>query len=488
MVRTTYTIDKFPFHLLRVGGAGKVNAKRSDFGTCHQMTKIESSPGNLEEYAIELPEMSSAAISYYIDAHGKNLMCPSLYLHPVLHPQWATLDEKGSVSHKTSETGLLIEEFWNKYIAAINRECLKIPEDDRIWMMGEGPISEACNEKTVFVEPVAQHPKFPEGHPRAGRRDIDKPKTIDMAMWTQDKTKRGPEVDKKRKFSNVASSLNKNKNNTVKKEDDDEFIIPDTNALIFTSFYDLTPANKRKVGAAKAGEKIRDYENGLKKFIYNGSGHPNASDKNSDIMARITILGPSLNWEINGKPGSIKAKANEVSFTYHKFRDLNRSIPVAAINTFAEETRRKRLEFGLPEESDDEEGEGESKKEVNQEEEKHPQFRSEFEKVNYEEQRDCQRQLKVLASRHEALLDQRTDDSLSSMKLRAVEKEITLVEERQKKKSQELADLQQELDEMQQEEMELDDNELSNNDRSAGDDGSAFEEEIERPTKKIKAQ
>lgn len=442
--RVTYTPKNFPFDLLRVGGAGKKNAKRSEFGTAHQETFIETSPGNLQEYIIQFEELLSNAMSYWLNPNGKAMKDPSVYLHLTVHPKWSTLNEAGEISHTTSPTGVEIEEFWAKFTVAFNRECHKIPEDDRVWLMGDGPMAETPDEKTTFLAPVLNHPKFGEGHPKVGRRDLDKPKTMSMALWVQNITKRG-EVDKKKKYSNLKSSSSVNA--TEVKNDD--LMIPDTDIVIFTGIYDLTTANKRKIGVAKAGDQIKDYEQ-IKKFIYNANGHPNASPNNSDMIVKTSVLGPSVNWDINGKPGELKMKAKEIKVTSHKEKKFNRAIPVSEITAMEAETKRKRAEFGLSDESDDEDGT--QKQDQEEVKEKEPLFKSEFERVNYGEQRDCEKQLKVLEDRYDVLDKQRNDPNTTELKQRAIEKEITIISQKVEKKRQDLADLQNELEEMQVEE------------------------------------
>lgn len=478
--RTTYNVDNFPFDLLRVGGAGKKDAERSEFNTTTQKTKIEVSSGHLEDYCIEFEELSSTAISYYIDPKGNNMMNPSFYLHPILHPAWSSLNEKGEVSHKTSPTGVRIEEFWDKFTAAFNRECLKIPEDDRFWMIGDGELALNPTEKSVFLEPIAKHPEYPKTHPKVGRRDLDKPKTLDMALWSMDVTKRSVDTDKKRKYSNIKSSYSgpsftAAKPAAIEEKRNDDLLVPDTNAIIFTCIYDLTSVNKKKVGLIKSGEQVKDY-GVIKKFIYNANAHPNASDKNSDLMVKTTILGPSINWDINGKPGSAKLKVKEIKITYHKPRDLNRAITIDEIVTQAEETRRKRIEFGLADSSDDDD-DNENGNHKNQVEEKEPLFKTDFEKVNYYESRDCEKALKVLNDRYEALEAQIQDKNLAPLKMRAVEKEMSIILERHKKKQQELLDLQNELEEMQKEEMEVEGGNTSGNDYGEHDEDSMGSEQ-----------
>ncbi len=474
--RTTYTIANFPFDKLRVGGAGKKDVHRSDFGTAHQKIKIETSPGNLEDFLIELPEIKSNAISYYIDPKGNNLNNPSFYLHPILHPLWATPNEKGEISHKTTADGIATEEFFEKFAAAFNRECLKIPEDDRIWMMGEGSLAEKADENTEFLAPIALHPKFPDNHPRVGRRDLDKSKTLDLALWTQDTTKR-TEVDKKKKYSNVKSSKyngpsftaqNSVANATTPEEKkNDDFLVPDTNTIIFTGIYDLTSANKKKVGAAKAGEQIKDYDR-VKKFIYNAQGHPNANDVNCDMTIIPTLLAPMVTWDINGKPGALKLKASKIKINYYKQKDFNRAIPTNELAAIAASSKRKRAELGLSEES----SEDDQNKEEKEEDEKEPNFNSDFERNNYLEQKECEKKLRALDEKYDSLIEQKNDPNTTTLKLKAVDKELSFLQQRQQKVLLEQTDLQNELEEWLKKDMDVEGEEEDDEE----DDGEDFED------------
>lgn len=443
--RTYFPIKTFPHEKLRVGGTNKNGATLSDFNTVAQTTKMESSPGNLEEYGIEWPEMKAESITYYIDPLGKNLMDPSLYIHPILHPRWSDVDDKSEVTHTISKTGTEVEEFANHFVKSLNRECLKIPENDRIWMMGDSPLAETPDEKTNFIEPIFNHPKYGANHPKAGRRDLDRSKTIDMAIWSKDKTKK-KDGDKKKKYSNFKSSRTENNASPSKTEEshqrDDELMIPDTNTQLFIAFYDLTDQNKnrkRKAGEPRFGEHAVTYEE-FRRFIYNANAHPNASNTKCDMMVRMKTLGPSINWKRNGTPGIAKFKVSEIRVTAFKVKSHSRALTPSELATQAEETRLRKAEFGM---EDEEEITIESKV---------PLFATESERFNYEEQRACKRVLKELDERRESLNEQRMDDSLSPLKIKAIEKEISLIETKRKKKLQEQADLESELEAMKEEE------------------------------------
>src|SRR5277367_5788991 len=246
--RMQYTIDNFPFELLRVGNKEK-NSKKSDFGSIHQFSKIETSKNNLEDYEIVLPLLSSNLISYYIDPHGNNVMNPSFYVHLVLHPNWSEIDPKTNfLSKKESGSGRRLEIFWDKYIAAWNRECLKLDDNDRCWMMGIQ--YENVNDKTVFISSICKHPKYPKKHINEGRLNYDKSKTLSIALWTQDVTKRDPNADKKKKYNNFNPSksfypLQQNTQNSSSNDistsmlapTNDDFGVPGTNSVIYTKLY-----------------------------------------------------------------------------------------------------------------------------------------------------------------------------------------------------------------------------------------------------------
>lgn len=444
--RVNFNIYNFPFDNLRING--KNGLSRSDFNTIHQATKIETSPGVLEEYSITLPEMQSDAISYYIDASLRNIMNPTLYIHPIIHPKWSTLNDNGE--HTRDEEGDKIDEFFRKWEEAFRREWSKLSKDDRIWFAG---IKMGVAPTETVLEQAIQHPKFPKTHQKVGQRDEDKPASLSMALWSQDIKKRKKENDSKKKFSylkkapktDANSSPGKNTINSVAPNEnaDDVLMIPDTDEIVYCAVRDVTKANKRKIGTEKAGEKIKTYEP-MKKFIYNANDHPNASNTNCQLLVIPTILGPSVLWSPDkNQEGNIKLKVCDLNITFYKPISHNKAIPVDEINNMAKGTEEKMSRFGLTaDDSEDEAGE-------DTKEEEQPLFSSEFEKTNWEEQRECKRQLKILSERRASLHKQRDQTGLTDQKKAAIKKELALIDTKYRKKIAEQLDLEKELDEMQ---------------------------------------
>lgn len=436
--RITYRIEQgepeFPFDKLRLDEKKDVNF--SKFKTAHQGMKIETSPGVREDFYLSFPAMKSHSITYYIDANNNNILKPSLYAHFELHPEW-NVD-----NHKVSPTGRFVEEFWEKLRAAVNRECLKMSEDDRITMMGECKMSTAPDADTEFTVPVANHPEYPPKHPKAGRRDPNRTKVIDMAIWTGDLTK--PKADdKKKKFSNVKSSVVPDARAT-KAQEEQELVIPDTNTILYANIYLLTDEHRKRVGAAKAAEPVKDYSL-VRPIIFNAGGHPNANNINADLASEYTILSPSITWGMDKNPGNIKNKIRELRVYRVKERSFNRALTANEIASAKEKVKKNMAELGM---SDDDDENGEQDRDAD---EKEPNFENEFERVNYEAQRDCQRQLRVFDERYATLEQQQANPSLSEMKKRAITKEMSIIEQGRKRKHEEIATLNDELEAMQSE-------------------------------------
>src|ERR1700761_2233072 len=338
--RLTFTIENFPFDKLRVGNK-KERSKKSDFNTVHQYTHVELTDNVFSEYQIDMPVMQSKSITYWIDAKGNNLRNPSFYVHPILHPLWSTLNEKGEVSKKTSTTGLAIEAFWEKWREAVKRECLKLSEDDRIWMMG--PNYENVTKDTIFIEPIALHPKYPEKHAKAGRRDTDKSKGILMSLWKMNPSKKTTES--KKKYSKLASTMSQQLQQQKPQENDGLIMVPDTDIGIISSIYDCIKKKNNSKNDDR-GEKAKTYYE-IYKFIYNSEGHPNATSSNGDMRIKVSVLGPSINWAINNTPGTAMHTINDMKITRFASSKNSQSISAEKIQEIDKEDEKADSEYGV---------------------------------------------------------------------------------------------------------------------------------------------
>ena len=425
--RLNFTMDNFPFKDLCIAQRNELSL--STFDTIHQTTKVRTANGQSEEYSITFPEgMKSDAISYYIDAAQRNLMNPTLYLHPTVYPLWTTLDSEGN--NTRDEDGMKVEEFFKQWTLAFYREWIKLSEDDRQWIAGD---RQGLASATDLLEPMVQHPKFPKTHPKSGKRDTEKPPTLAMAIWSGDVTKRKQENDKKKKFAYLKKNADENE---VKPSTD--FMIPDTNEIIYCDIRDVSRQNIKRVGKEKASERIHDYGK-IKHMTYNKDGHPNASDTNCELLNDLTILGPSLLWTPSkNQPGVAKLKVSKLTNTYWKPMSHSAGMSADQLNTIEEKAAKKKALFGLADEdSEDDSSDGDEKTEQ-------PVFTSEFEKRNWEEQQECRKQLKVLGERRAQLNKQKAEPTLNELKRKAIKKELSIIDTRYKKKLSE----QMELEEM----------------------------------------
>lgn len=459
--RVIFTIDNFPFDKLRVGNK-KENSKKSDFSSVHQFSKIETSPGVLEDYGIDNPATTSDAVSYYLPKGAENK--PSLYLHPILHPHWATKTSTGE--RQTTPTGLKIEAFWEKFNEAWTRECLLLSEGDRIFMMGM-PFAKV-NENTIFLAPVAKHPNHSDKHPLLpGQPDEDKPKTIHMAVWTQDVTTRAV-TDNKKKFANP---------NTTANSGSSDFMIPDTNVAVLASIYDTRSqkkgnTNKRDhnaTNAAASGEKITKWED-FKQFTYNAEGHPNANSTNGTLLAKTTILGPSANWNLkNPGPATLMIKVCQLSVMHYSERNYAKGLSTDRLQQLEKEKQEAMAELGIVS-SDDEE---EEQVQQQQQQEEEVEFENEFQRVNYLAQKECSSQITVMQDLYRSLLDKKVNEK-NEKALQTINQQIKIYEGKIQKKQDELDELQQEMVNM------LEENYEGNN---AMEEENAFENDsAEEPT------
>lgn len=290
---------------------------KNHYGGVHQGITIETSPGLREDFRLKFPCMKSHSITYHNNSSIQN---PSLYIAFDLHPEW------NAENHKTSPTGLAVERFWEKFVAAIDRLCLQMFLGDRINLMGSCSMAMTPDARTTFVESVAKHPEYPRTHLHAGRQDPDRTKFMMTTIWT---------------------GVTKDNNDEENKRH--ALVIPDTNTSIYTKIYDLTTENRIRVGFEKAAEPISDYSL-IKKAIFNAHNHPNANNVKADLIVEPTLLSPVITWNDDGNPGKIGNKVSDLRITHFNERVPHvHTLSPTEIRQTQEAAKQKMVEFGLQE-------------------------------------------------------------------------------------------------------------------------------------------
>lgn len=314
--RLHFTIYTMPLDRLRLGTRAK-GSTSSSFGDSHVYSYVEDDLGNFMDYEIELPFMKSSSLVYYVDEEQKNLMNPSFYLRPQTQPRWSERDAKtGKVSKQTTAGGDALEKFMEDYKEAFERECRKMAEQDRVFLMGVGFAK--LKETTDLIKPIVDFSLYPKDHPRTpGYPNEEKSKNFKIALWVQDKTKHeAGESKKKFKFAPKPGT-------TPVKEEEETILVPDTNQLIFTHIYDNVPISaaeqRRRNNNLRAtsspsikGKRAHKYDPEIKKFTYNSGGHHNAMKRDSELFSQATILAPSLRFvPKDNKVGEVMIKMRE---------------------------------------------------------------------------------------------------------------------------------------------------------------------------------
>ena len=410
----TFTIENFPFDNLRI--SSKADSIKSDFGDVHQPTKLLVDD-QLVNYRIEWPPMVSDSATYYIPK-GNNSQDPRLYLHPRLHPQW----ENG---HATSPSGLKIEAFEKKFLEAVNRECEKLNETDRGWIMGSDFKKNKASERS-FIEPMANFPTYQDSHPKAGDSNEDKSKTLHMSIWTADVEKRALNDKNKKKLPTKPSADGSPAKATAGQN---ELIIPGTNIIIYTAIYDTTLKSRAR------GEKITKYEE-CKRFIYSSSGEENASPTNAELLVKLVTLAPSVCWKpADNKKGKFSWKISDMTVMKFAPRSYSKALSAEQLDQIALETKRAMEEYGLHEETD--EGENTQQQTVvvtlgND--------CNELAQFNLNQQQECLTALGGLEDTQKELLAQR-EECVDDKALQSVNQQIKMITNRLKRKRQELEDL-----------------------------------------------
>ncbi len=374
--------DTFPFDKLRVGRRNEKESSTSEFGTVHQKTFLETAPNIYEEYEIQFGNLQSASISYYL-AKKKGIPTtprnPSLYVHPVLYPKWSEKDPTtGEVRKTKTPSGIKLESFFTKFVAALVRELEKMSEADRMYIMGEERA--LVQNSAEFMQPIAQFGKYDDNHKtKAKQTNYDKSPSFSTTCWSQDETKRANN-------NNSNASKNNNKGgNDEKKKNDRAMRIPDTDAIVFTTFYITPPEelldatgkkkSKRQLKLEKEEKKkpVTDYQK-LKPFVYSADGHPNASGVNRTLVASQRVLSPSILWDPSkNTKGRVKFKTTEFKIMGWQESSYSKELTDDTMESDAAKSKADMEEFGFvqqqvvkkrkheSDESDDEEEEGEEK-------------------------------------------------------------------------------------------------------------------------------
>jgi hypothetical protein len=329
--KVRYTHLNFPLELLRVGSPAK-GSKTSTYDTVHHYTYVETSPGVLQEYTVQLPFLSSRAITLWFDEKKLNLRNPALYLHLLLHPNWSERDaQTGTPLYQQSRLGLEVESFAEKWKDAYEAQCRLLSENDRFQLMG--PNFEHVNEKTHFVVDICRHPTHPKGHPLAKRADVEKSKTIATALWTQDVTRRQVRADDARKIADL--------------------MIPGTDAAIYTNFYNqLKWPNMTKQQMQMRTVKATLYEQILH-FVYCSKPNANASDTNADMVVSTRILGPSVCYDLKSL-GDVKIKLFDLKVQRYRQASRTHALSDEQMAQDDAEADAAADEFGFKEDQPDE--------------------------------------------------------------------------------------------------------------------------------------
>jgi hypothetical protein len=206
--------------------------------------------------------------------------------------------------------------------------------DDR----AEGPVEK-------YIDPIAQHSKFEKTHKtKPNQFNYDKSPGFAVTVWTQDETKR----------NNASGKSSKNSDKTMK--------IPNTNSLVYTSFY-LAPVEDAESAATANGKKkarkqlkeakaqkkkaLTDYQQ-VKPFVYRPEGHENASSVNRNVVAQIRVLGPSILWKPAESPaGKVQFKAAEMIFGAWQDLSHTRELSDERLDNHANATKAAMEEFGF---------------------------------------------------------------------------------------------------------------------------------------------
>jgi hypothetical protein len=410
-----YTYLNFPYDKLRVGSLKNKTASSSSFGSTHQYTYIEYEPGLLKNYTVAFPELVADSFSYYIDENETNMMNPKFYINPKLHHAWSKLDKNGQVSKATSQEGLDLEAFFENFEKALLREIRLLPDTERVPLMGAKFANITDSTTLLEIQPV--HPTYGKDHPKSGFPNETQSKTFNAGLWSDDIVKKAQraansETSNRRKFANLPSSLNNtsktpqpqsnggdgvvsqhvgkklkvpdnsilhkynNNNNIVNEEkkneeEEDVLKVPDTNCIIYTPIYDLTPeavndinvkkTNKRKASALEEEEpvpKISDYRQ-FRRFVYSSKSHPNGSTR-GELMIVPTFLGPSILWEPKkSNAGTIRWNMSECTILHFQTKKFNRGMDIDKQKQFLKSREDLAKKYGFEKDNNEDDDDDE---------------------------------------------------------------------------------------------------------------------------------
>lgn len=393
--REQYTIDNFPDHLLRPGGRGDKESSKDSYGSFHQYSSVEVSPGDFRKYLVMLPALYCDSMNYWLDVDGNNLRHPSIYLHPRLHEHWSDRGPDGLVSKTRSEDGTRVEKFCERIERAWSEGCRRMKPEDRSWMMGTS--FKDVNEKTVFCKPMVAHPKYPDDHMNAGDPDTDKSPCINFSLWTKDPSKESNDDKTKKKqfvhplrptgttLGNPAplSELVKRRWNdrevnktwsaddalatpltdralalssSPEKPDDSVIVIPDTDLVILTSIYIKIPARTTRrdsqgnplvvTTSADQVPAVKLYDE-IRKFMYRSVYHPNTSTTRGEMLIIPFIIDITGYWDskCRGQPCQLKMRLGKliIGGFVPRLRSLSlKSDEVSQMNDLFDKARNER--------------------------------------------------------------------------------------------------------------------------------------------------
>lgn len=340
-----YTMDNFPFDKLRLG-TGDSGTHASTFGTVHQKTYIEIEKGIFEDYEIDFDPIMSPSVSYYIPESGGDDRDPKFYLHPQLFPQWGDKDpETGAISKKKNPIGIKYEEFSKKFQETLNALVPNLQKHEINQIIGASVLT---TFKDSYIDDIVKHPLYDaKDKLRGNTANEDKSKTFSLSLWTKN-------VAKNPDNRNSKKSNNKRTNDGEKKIDDSDgdgsMKVPNTDVVIFTSFY----LNNNK-SAEKAYANVR-------KYFYSSKNYENANTDQYDTIIVPRILAPSILWKPkDGKRGVVQFTASRIVIKGQKKRNFSRELDEETVKKNNEKAEDAMAMFGFVNKEDEEEEEEEER-------------------------------------------------------------------------------------------------------------------------------
>lgn len=335
--RVKYEMANFPWERFAVGW-GEKGADMSNFGTGHQHTYVanEKDASVLEDYAVHLGLVEADSLSLYIDPEGNNVMNPSLYLYPHLHPDWEKKDADGAPT--LDPNGVAIQAFFEKLRAVALERQQALPAKEQAKIMGAKLAKDDCER---WIAPVCRHPLFSKDHKISpGMEDEERSPTFKCAAWSQDETKR-KERD---------GFVKKRAPSSKPKADDGTLRIPNTNTLIYTAFY-IVPLDKPP--SEEMGRRVTNWAR-IKPFVYHRDNE-NASQRRMTLLLDLWILGPSIVWKPGkNETGELQIKINDCRFKSWKADPRSQGLAIEAIHATKANDAALLARFGAPQVLDEE--------------------------------------------------------------------------------------------------------------------------------------